>query len=91
MSVAFMAFMGSMILLPLYLQGLRGLTRAQTGLLMMPGGLAMGLLGPRVGALFDRFGTRPLVIPGASMRSLRWHSPGLGRHAVPCSSASTSS
>lgn len=65
MSVAFMAMLGSMILLPLYLQNLRGLSALQTGLLVMPGGLAMGLLGPTVGKLFDRFGGRPLVIPGS--------------------------
>ena len=65
MVVAFAGFMGSMILLPIYLQDLRGLSSLQTGLLMMPGGLAMGLSGPRVGALFDRFGSRPLVVPGS--------------------------
>jgi DHA2 family lincomycin resistance protein-like MFS transporter len=65
MSVAFMAMLGSMILLPLYLQNIRGLSALQTGLLVMPGGLAMGLLGPTVGRLFDRFGGRVLVIPGA--------------------------
>jgi DHA2 family lincomycin resistance protein-like MFS transporter len=65
MVVAFMGFMGSMILLPIYLQDLRGLTSLQTGLLMMPGGLAMGLSGPRVGHLFDRFGSKPLVVPGS--------------------------
>ncbi|MCM6777253.1 multidrug efflux MFS transporter [Nocardia sp. CDC159] len=65
MSVAFLAMLGSMILLPLYLQNLRGLSPLQTGLLVMPGGLAMGLLGPTVGRLFDRFGGRVLVIPGA--------------------------
>lgn len=54
-----------MILLPLYLQNLRGLSPLQTGLLLMPGGLAMGLLGPTVGKLFDRFGSRPLVLPGS--------------------------
>jgi MFS transporter, DHA2 family, lincomycin resistance protein len=64
-SVAFLAMLGSMILLPLYLQELRGLDPLQTGLLVMPGGLAMGLLGPRVGRLFDRVGGRPLVVPGA--------------------------
>jgi len=52
-------------LLRFYLQGLRGLTSLQTGLLMIPGGLAMGLSGPRVGRLFDRFGSRPLVLPGS--------------------------
>jgi DHA2 family lincomycin resistance protein-like MFS transporter len=66
MSLAFMAMLGSMILLPLYLQEVRGLNALQTGLLVMPGGLIMGLMGPRVGRLFDRYGGRPLVIPGAA-------------------------
>lgn len=65
MVIAFMGFLGSLLLLPLYLQDVRGLSPLETGLLMMPGGLAMGLLGPRVGRLFDTFGGRPLVIPGA--------------------------
>ncbi|TDC97242.1 DHA2 family efflux MFS transporter permease subunit [Nonomuraea deserti] len=65
MSVAFMAMLGSMILLPLYLQNVRQLSALETGLLVMPGGLAMGLLGPTVGRLFDRFGGRVLVVPGA--------------------------
>ncbi|GAA3409370.1 MDR family MFS transporter [Streptosporangium vulgare] len=65
MSVAFMAMLGSMVLLPLYLQNVRELSALQAGLLVMPGGLAMGLLGPVVGRLFDRFGGRILVIPGA--------------------------
>jgi DHA2 family lincomycin resistance protein-like MFS transporter len=65
MVIAFMGFLGSLLLLPLYLQDVRGLSPLQTGLLMMPGGLAMGLLGPQVGKVFDRVGGRPLVIPGA--------------------------
>ena len=65
MSIAFMAMLGAMILLPLYLQEVRGLSPLETGLLVMPGGLAMGLMGPRVGALFDRFGSRLLVLPGS--------------------------
>jgi DHA2 family lincomycin resistance protein-like MFS transporter len=65
MVVAFMGFLGSLVLLPFYLQSARGLSILDTGLLMMPGGLAMGLLGPQVGKVFDRVGGRPLVIPGA--------------------------
>jgi DHA2 family lincomycin resistance protein-like MFS transporter len=57
--------LGAMILLPLYLQDLRGLSPLQTGLLVAPGGLAMGLLGPVVGRVFDRVGARPLMVPGA--------------------------
>ena len=64
-AVSFLAMMGAMILLPLYLQELRGLSPLQTGLLVAPGGLAMGVLGPRVGRAFDRFGARPLVVPGS--------------------------
>ncbi len=64
MCIAFLAMLGSMILLPLYLQNVRGLTPLETGLLLMPGGLAMGLLGPTVGKLYDRLGGRPLVLPG---------------------------
>jgi DHA2 family lincomycin resistance protein-like MFS transporter len=65
MAAAFMAFLGAMFLLPQYLQGVRGLSPLRTGLMVMPGGLVMGLLGPRVGKLYDRLGSRPLVIPGA--------------------------
>ena len=64
-AIGFLAMLGSMILLPLYLQHLRGLSPLETGLLVMPGGLAMGLLGPAVGKAFDRYGSRPLVLPGA--------------------------
>jgi MFS transporter, DHA2 family, lincomycin resistance protein len=65
MSVAFMAMLGSMILLQLYLQGVRDMSPLATGLLVMPGGLAMGLLGPRVGRIYDTHGARVLVLPGA--------------------------
>jgi DHA2 family lincomycin resistance protein-like MFS transporter len=66
MSVAFMGFLGALFLLPQYLQDARHLTTLQTGLLLIPGGLAMGLLGPRVGKVYDRLGGRPLVIPGSA-------------------------
>ena len=65
MSVAFMAMLGSMILLQLYLQNVRGMSPLATGMLVMPGGLAMGLLGPRVGRVYDARGSRVLVLPGA--------------------------
>lgn len=65
MAVAFMAMLGAMILLPQYFQRARGLSALETGLLVAPGGLAMGLLGPTVGRCFDRFGARVLVVPGS--------------------------
>ncbi|WP_019010208.1 MDR family MFS transporter [Deinococcus aquatilis] len=65
MVIAMMALFGGLILLPLYLQNLRGLSTLQTGLLLLPGGLIMGLCAPAVGKLYDRVGPRPLVVPGS--------------------------
>ncbi|WP_238335867.1 MDR family MFS transporter [Serinicoccus kebangsaanensis] len=64
MCLAFMALIGAMLLLPILLQQVRGFSTLASGLMLMPGGLAMGLLGPTVGRLYDRFGPRPLVVPG---------------------------
>nr|WP_245650517.1 MDR family MFS transporter [Nocardia harenae] len=55
---------GALIVLPIYLQNVLGKDVLTTGLVLLPGGLVMGLLAPFVGALFDRWGARPLVLPG---------------------------
>lgn len=65
MGIAMMALLGTVILLPIYMQDVIGLDTLRTGLLLMPGGLVMGLLGPQVGKLYDRFGPSPLIVPGA--------------------------
>ena len=65
MCSAFMSLMGAMIVLPMYLQSVKGNTALATGLLLMPGGIVMGLLGPVVGSMFDRVGARALVVPGS--------------------------
>ncbi|MFE1896202.1 DHA2 family efflux MFS transporter permease subunit [Streptomyces yangpuensis] len=70
MCLSFMALMGAFILLPMYLQEVCGLTSLQTGLLLIPGGLTMGLLGPQVGKLYDRLGAPRLVVPGAALTAL---------------------
>jgi DHA2 family lincomycin resistance protein-like MFS transporter len=62
----FMCLIGaSAILLPLYLQTVLHTSTFVSGLAVLPGGLVLGVLGRPVGALFDRVGARPLVIPGA--------------------------
>ncbi|WP_084211640.1 MDR family MFS transporter [Pseudonocardia acaciae] len=56
---------GVIILLPLYMQDVLRVDPFVTGLSVLPGGLAMGLLGPVVGRLYDKVGVRPLTLPGA--------------------------
>lgn len=64
MASMMMALFGTIILLPIYLQNVLGLSTLQTGLLLLPGGLLMGLLGPYVGRLYDRVGPIRLLVPG---------------------------
>src|SRR5690242_18114887 len=53
--------LGSLTLLPIYMQQVLQLSPLATGLLLLPGGLTMGLLGPVVGRLYDRVGARALL------------------------------
>jgi DHA2 family lincomycin resistance protein-like MFS transporter len=62
--------LGTIVLLPIYMQTVLGLGPLDTGLLLLPGGLLMGLLGPVVGRLYDRVGARALLVPGAIATSL---------------------
>lgn len=64
MALLMASLFGVIIVLPIYLQNVLSLSTLQTGLLLLPGGLLMGLLGPRVGRIYDRVGPRPLIIPG---------------------------
>jgi DHA2 family lincomycin resistance protein-like MFS transporter len=70
MVVSMVALFGAVILLPLYLQEIRGLQSLETGLALLPGGLAMGLLGPVIGRLFDKVGPLPLTVTGSSLMVL---------------------
>ena len=60
---------GVVILFPIYLERGLGIDTLVIGLTLLPGGLLMGLMGPLVGRLYDRFGPAPLVIPGSIIMS----------------------
>nr|WP_255436249.1 MDR family MFS transporter [Tessaracoccus sp. MC1756] len=65
MSIAMMALFGTIIMLPLLLQRAFGMEALQVGLILLPGGVAMGLLSPLIGRLYDRVGPRVLVVPAS--------------------------
>ncbi|MCZ8515162.1 DHA2 family efflux MFS transporter permease subunit [Paenibacillus filicis] len=59
-----MIILSSMIILPMYLQNGMRLSAFTAGLMLLPGSALNGLLSPRMGRLFDRYGPKWLVIPG---------------------------
>jgi len=64
MAVIAFAMFGSLGMLPLVLQEVVGLDATDSGLVMLPGALLMGFLGPIVGRIYDKYGPRTLLIPG---------------------------
>ncbi|HJV46493.1 MAG TPA: DHA2 family efflux MFS transporter permease subunit, partial [Bacillota bacterium] len=63
-SLVMMGLYGGTFLTPLYLQNVQVLTPIQTGLVMMPQSVAMALMMPVSGKLFDKIGVVPLAFTG---------------------------
>jgi EmrB/QacA subfamily drug resistance transporter len=55
---------GGVFLLPIFLQNIAGYTTIQTGLLMMPGAVVLGIVMPFIGHLSDKYGPKWLVTIG---------------------------
>lgn len=62
--IVFISMIGTAVILPLYMQNMLGFTALQSGLVLLPGAVIMGLMNPITGRLFDRFGAKWLVIIG---------------------------
>ncbi|GAA0413852.1 DHA2 family efflux MFS transporter permease subunit [Virgibacillus salarius] len=58
------AMFSAMILMPIYVQTIRGISPFESGLLMLPGALVMGVMSPITGRLFDKYGPKLLAIFG---------------------------
>jgi EmrB/QacA subfamily drug resistance transporter len=61
------ALFGTMFLVPLFLQQAKGYSAFDTGLIMLPQAIAAGIFMPISGKLFDKIGSRPLVMIGMSI------------------------
>jgi len=59
-----MIILSSMIILPMYLQNGMKLSAFAAGLMLLPGSALNGILSPKMGRLFDKYGPKWLVIIG---------------------------
>src|SRR5918911_1533612 len=61
---------GGMLLLPLFLQNIRGLGAAETGLILISQVLPMMVAMPLIGRLVDKVGARPIILVGLPFLAL---------------------
>lgn len=64
------AMFSGMILTPLYVQTIRGISPFHSGLLMLPGAIIMGLMSPITGRLFDKYGPKILAVVGLTITTV---------------------
>ncbi len=62
-----MAMFSAMILLPIFLQNIRGFSPIESGLLLLPGAILMGIMSPITGMIFDKIGARWLAVIGLAI------------------------
>ncbi|MBF4501501.1 DHA2 family efflux MFS transporter permease subunit [Savagea sp. SN6] len=60
----------AMILTPLYVQNIRGISPFESGILMLPGAIIMGIMSPITGKLFDKYGPKALALTGLTITVL---------------------
>ena len=64
------ALLAAGILVPIYLQSYMGFSATISGLVLLPGAVIMGAMGPIAGRLFDRHGPRVLSLIGTGVLTL---------------------
>ena len=68
--LVFMAMIGGMLMIPLYMQNMSDFTAMESGLVLLPGALVMGFMSPATGRIFDRFGASALAITGFALLTI---------------------
>lgn len=61
------AMFSGILLLPIYMQNIRGFSPMETGLMLLPGAITNAFMSPITGRLFDKYGGRILAIIGLSI------------------------
>jgi len=69
-SITMMAMVGVEMVIPLYLQIVKGMSAFESGLTLLAGALMMGIMSPITGRAVDRYGARNLSIIGMVLLTL---------------------
>lgn len=64
-----LSMFGTLTLLPQYLQNVADFSALESGLILLPGSVLMGVLAPVIGRVYDASGPRALLIPGTILVS----------------------
>ena len=62
----YLVMMGSSIIMPLYVQTVMGYSATVSGLVTLPGSLAMAVVSPFAGKIYDKLGMKKLFVAGAA-------------------------
>ncbi|MGH2316523.1 DHA2 family efflux MFS transporter permease subunit [Planococcus sp. SE5232] len=65
--IVFISMIGSATILPIYMQNMHGFTALESGLMLLPGAIIMGLMNPITGRVFDKVGGKWLAVVGLSI------------------------
>jgi EmrB/QacA subfamily drug resistance transporter len=68
--VVYMAMFSGFLLLPIYVQTIRGISPMDSGLMLLPGAIVNAVMSPITGKLFDKFGGRILVVTGLTIMTI---------------------
>lgn len=66
----YLVMMGSSVIMPLYVQTILGKSATISGLVTLPGSLAMAIVSPFAGKIYDKFGMKRLAVAGAIMMTI---------------------
>ena len=66
----FLGFSGGLFLLPFFLQGVRGMTPLEAGLMTFPQAIGVATMAPIIARLYPRIGPRWLIMAGLTLASI---------------------
>lgn len=65
--IVFISMIGGATILPIYMQNMHGFTALESGLMLLPGAIVMGLMNPVTGRIFDAVGGKWLAVVGLTI------------------------